>query len=103
LVVSTALLFSGVGIVPSLLARFVFPNLVRDSREMERVVTASDVDWTVVRPPRLTEGDRTERYRVEDDGLPRGGSVISRADVAHFMLDEVEQRAHVRKIVGVCR
>jgi len=66
-------------------------------------VTASDLDWTIVRPPRLTNGPVTGRYRIEDDRMPRGGSSVSRADVAHFLLDELERGAHVRRMVGMAR
>jgi putative NADH-flavin reductase len=30
-----------------------------------------------------------------------GAATVNRADVAHFMLDEVEQPAHIRRIVGI--
>jgi putative NADH-flavin reductase len=31
----------------------------------------------------------------------RGSATVSRADVAHFLLDEVEHPAHVRRVVGM--
>ena len=63
----------------------------------------SDLEWTIVRPPQLTTGVRTEHYRVKDGHLPPWGFSISRADLAHFMLREVERPRHLRSIVGVCR
>ncbi len=103
LVVSVAFLFCDAGL-PAALLRNVFlrANGV-DSREMERALIESEPDWTIVRPPRLTNGPRTGRYRVEGGHLPRRGFLISRAEVAHFMLDETGKGARVRKIVGVCR
>jgi len=77
--------------------------VARDSAEMERIVVASGVDWTIVRPPRLTNGPLTGRYRVEDGRLPRRGIFISRADVAHFLLRELEHGEHLRQIVGLAR
>jgi putative NADH-flavin reductase len=57
-----------------------------DMREMERRVRASDLDWTIVRSARMTNGARTGRYRVGTDGTLRRAWSIARADVAHYMV-----------------
>jgi putative NADH-flavin reductase len=103
MVVSTALAFPELSWVARQLKRYVLEHVVADAVAMERVVTESDLDWTVVRPPRLLEGEITGTYRVLENRLPAGGSTVDRADVAHFMLEELVARAHVRQIVGVCR
>jgi hypothetical protein len=53
---------------------------------MERIVMASGLDWTIARPPRLTNGPLTGRYRVENGHLPDRSALtsITRADVADF-------------------
>jgi uncharacterized protein YbjT (DUF2867 family) len=56
-----------------------------DVRQMEDVIRASDLDWTLVRATRLVNGPGTGRYRVSPDYSPPGGGKISRADVAHFI------------------
>jgi uncharacterized protein YbjT (DUF2867 family) len=101
LIVSAALLFERAGFVAWLLRKTLLRNVADDSAEMERAVMSSDLDWTIVRPPRLTNGRRSEHYAVDDDRLPAGGRAISRADVAHFLLGEVEHGEHVRRIVGI--
>jgi len=103
LMLSLALLFPDAGppILPSIL-RYILRHGVADSREMERIVMASGLDWTIARPPRLTNGPKTERYRVADGTLPPKGRSISRADVAHFFLNEAERPDHIQKIVGLC-
>lgn len=104
LIVGVALLFEDAGIFASVLRGTLLRNVARDSAKMERIVKANPLDWTIVRPPRLTNGPRTEHYGVADDHLPPGAggtATLSRADVAHFMLDEVEQSAHVRRVVGI--
>jgi putative NADH-flavin reductase len=104
LIVGVAVLFDDAGFVASLLRRTLLRNVAEDSSRMERIVKASQLDWTIVRPPRLTNGSRTECYGVADDHLPfgsRGNATVSRADVAHFMLNEVEHPEHVRRIVGI--
>jgi uncharacterized protein len=57
-----------------------------DQKEQERLVMASDVDYTIVRAPRLIDGPFTGKYRVLPDALPPGALSITRADVADFML-----------------
>jgi len=62
-----------------------------DKSEQERVVATGYPRWEIVRPGRLTNGAMTGRYRVPDD-LVKGMKVgaISRSDVAHFMVAQVE-------------
>lgn len=59
-------------------------------------------DWTIVRPPRLTDKPYTGKYRVREGHLPRFGFTISRGDVADFMVKAVEKRSSIGKVVGVC-
>jgi putative NADH-flavin reductase len=102
LAVSVAFLFDGIGVPAWILRRVVLRHVGHDSLGMETVIRGSGLDWTIARPPRLTHGQCKQRYRVEDQRLPNGGSKISRADVAHFMLNEVEKPEHLQKVVGVC-
>jgi putative NADH-flavin reductase len=74
-----------------------------DMAAMEREIMNDGLEWTVVRPPRLTNGPLTRRYRVADGEIPPAGYVISRADVAEFMINEAETPAHIRQIVGLSR
>ncbi len=57
-----------------------------DQAEQERLLKASDVNYTIVRAPRLIDGELTGKYRVLPDALPPGSLRITRADVADFML-----------------
>jgi putative NADH-flavin reductase len=69
---------------------------------MENVFERSELDWTMVRPPELTNKPYTGRYRVREGHLPLFGFRISRADVADFMIRAVENQFAIRKIVGLC-
>jgi putative NADH-flavin reductase len=100
LVVSAAMLFDA-GILFALLRRILLRNVARDSLEMERVVMESGLDWTIARPPKLTNGPLTCHYQVADGRMPPGRISISRADVAHFLLDALEGEAHALQIVGM--
>jgi putative NADH-flavin reductase len=104
LVVGVAALFPDIGMFGRLLRNTLLRNIADDSAEMERIVKASRLDWTIARPPRLTNGPRREHYGLAVDHLPNGAggnAIISRADVAHFMLDELEHPAHIRQMVGI--
>jgi putative NADH-flavin reductase len=101
LIVSAAILFTDLGLLAALLRRTLLRNVVIGSGEMERIIAASDLDWAIARPPRLTNGPLTARYQVADNRFPPGKRTLSRADVAHFLLDELHLRAHLRQIVGL--
>jgi putative NADH-flavin reductase len=103
LVVSMGALFPDGGILPAVLRNTILRNVAEDSREMERIVMDSGLDWTIARPPRLTNGPLTKHYLVEDGHMAPGSLSLSRADLAHFLLSEVESNEHVQQIVGLAR
>jgi putative NADH-flavin reductase len=83
------------------LLRRVLRASYADTARMESLVAESDLDWTFVRPSRLTDGARTGRYRKSVDLNLRRGNVISRADVAAALLSLAEDEATVRHAVYV--
>jgi putative NADH-flavin reductase len=101
--VSTAFLFKDSIVPPSyLLGRLFFPQVVADASDMEQLIAKSSLDWTIVRPPRLTDKPPTGKYRVREDHLPGFGFTISRADVADFVVKAAENHISSRKVVGIC-
>ncbi|MEW2302304.1 NAD(P)-binding oxidoreductase [Streptomyces sp. NPDC006655] len=84
------------GIVSSLLK-----DVYADLREMEDELARSGTDWTSVRPPRLQNKPLTGSYRVVVGGFPRRGRFIARADVAHAMLDMIDDPGTAKEGVGV--
>lgn len=101
LIVSSSLLFPNVGLVGSFLRHFVLHNAMRDSREMERIVTKSGVDWTIFRPTRLTDGQKTGRYNAQPNRFERGRGFIRRSDLAHCIIDIAENGKYQRTVVCV--
>jgi putative NADH-flavin reductase len=100
-VASTAFLFKDSIVPPAyLFGRLFFPGIVVDACAMERIIAESGLDWTIVRPPQLTDKPYTGKYRVRQGHLPRFGFNISRADVADCFLKTVEDRVSVGKILG---
>jgi putative NADH-flavin reductase len=86
----------------------VMPLLVAALRDvyddlalMEDVLRDSGLDWTVVRPPRLTDGPPTGAYRTAPGRNLRRGFLVSRADVAHLMLGALERPETIGQAIGV--
>lgn len=99
---SVAFLFKDSVIPPAyLLGRLLFPGIVSDASAMEKLLQESELDWTIVRPPQLTDKPYTGKYRVREGHLPSFGFKISRADVADFMIKSAENHSGARKIFGV--
>ncbi len=78
----------------------LFREAYADLELMERQLRESDLDWTAVRPPRLTNAAGKGRYRHAVEASP-GGMAIARADVARAMLDFIVDPATIRHAVGV--
>jgi putative NADH-flavin reductase len=80
--------------------KFILPRVLAktfaDVRAMEAVVSASDLDWTLVRPVRLINAPPTGRYRVRPDFPPPGGRKIARGDVARFMAAALTDNSWLR-------
>ena len=72
-----------------------------DLAQMEDVLRDSDLDWTAVRPPRLTDKPLTGTYRMAYGQNLRRGLFISRADVAHYMLRALDQPETVKQTIGI--
>jgi putative NADH-flavin reductase len=72
-----------------------------DLAQMEDILRGSDLDWTAVRPPRLTDKPLTGTYRTIHGRNLRRGLSISRADVAHYMLRALDQPDTIGQTIGV--
>jgi putative NADH-flavin reductase len=68
---------------------------------MEDLLRDSGLDWTVVRPPRLTEGPLTGAYRTAYGQNLRRGILVSRADVAQLMLGVLERPETIEQAIGI--
>ena len=68
---------------------------------MEDILRDSGLDWTVVRPPRLTDKPLTGTYRTAYGQNLRRGIFVSRADVAHLMLSVLEQPETIKHVIGI--
>ena len=77
-------------LIKPLARRTFLRNVCADMRRAEELVHASTLDWTIFRPPRLTDKPASGRYRTALDRNPPCGVTISRADLAAEMLARID-------------
>ncbi|PJA31934.1 MAG: hypothetical protein CO187_06685 [Zetaproteobacteria bacterium CG_4_9_14_3_um_filter_53_7] len=72
-----------------------YPALAADRSEQERIVRSSGLQWTILKPPRLTTGHVNEEIEVGCD-LPVGVlSSASRETIAHWLIRELRHPLHI--------
>ena len=82
-------------IIPTLLK-----NAIADKEIQEQIIHESDLDWTIVRPGGLKDSPKTSKYRAGLDKNISGN--IARADVAEFMLKQINSDEFLRKCPVIC-
>jgi putative NADH-flavin reductase len=90
----------------SLYSRAVWSGVgekMKDKETMEPLIVASDLDWTIVRPPMLKDTSATGKYRTGDRLPIRLWHSIGRADLAHFLVREAEKADFVRRYPRIHR
>ena len=68
-----------------------------DKNVQERIVRRSKLDWVIVRPVILTNGPKTNAYRALADPRRWTCGFISRADVADFLVKQIDDAAFLHK------
>ena len=80
----------------------LFKNIYSDMQKWETILeNSTGIDWTIIRPSRLTNGKEKGNYRVQLDHCPKGGSKINRSDLADFIVKQVNSTQYVHKKVAV--
>jgi putative NADH-flavin reductase len=80
-------------------ARSTFGRTVYDDMEkMEAIVSSSDLEWTIVRPPGLTDEPGTG-YATAETWI--AGGYCARDDLATMLLDHLDDHRFVRQVAAV--
>ena len=79
----------------------IIKEVYSDMARMEEVIRSSGLDWTIVRPPRLTNKPAIGRYRTALNGSVRGGYTVARADLAGAMLKMLDDPAAIQAAIGI--
>jgi len=77
--------------------QLVFGRTYQDKSVQERLLKESALEWTIVRPGVLTGAKRTGRYKVLDQPSQWRNGVIGRADVADFLVRQIDSPTGIRK------
>ena len=89
---------AAVGVVLRYIAPIPLRHEIADHEAKEALVTASPLEWTIVRPPTLTGGARTGQYRSGTAiSTWKPVPLLARADVADFILNELTEPQYVRQ------
>ncbi len=84
-----------------LIVPFVLKNAFKDHELQEAVIEESNLDYTIVRPGNMTNGKRTGNYKHGFEPTEKIKLKVSRADVAHFMLNQIDNEEYLRKKAGI--
>ena len=81
--------------------RIICPLLLRtiyeDKDRQEHIIERSRLKWIIVRPAMLTNGPRTGHYKLINNLAGVTSKKISRADVADFILAQLDEPTQLRK------
>jgi putative NADH-flavin reductase len=70
--------------------KLIFKNAYDDKSIQEDLIAKSDLDWLIVRPGVLTNGQPTQDYKILSKPSEWRNGVVARADVADFILKRIE-------------
>jgi putative NADH-flavin reductase len=77
--------------------QIVFGRAYDDKSLQEQLIKESELDWTIARPGVLTSGPQTGRYRILSETSQWRNGIISRADVAEFLVRQIGDQTYIRK------
>ena len=76
--------------------QFIFGRAYDDKTLQEKLIKGG-LDWTIARPGVLTNGSRTGRYRILSETSEWRNGIISRADIAEFLVRQIEDQTYIHK------
>lgn len=88
---------ASIGLLQRLPFQIVFGRAYDDKSVQERLIKESGLDWTIARPGVLTSGPRTGRYKILAEASQWRNGIISRSDVAEFLVRQIADRTYVQK------
>ncbi len=77
--------------------QMVFGRAYDDKSLQEKLIKESELDWTIARPGVLTSGSRTGHYQILSEASQWRNGIISRADVAEFLVRQIGDQTYIRK------
>lgn len=81
---------------------FLLKKVFQDHKLQEQHILNSNLDYTIVRPSALTDGGLTNKFKRGFDRNQKKLTLkISKADVAHFMLEQLEHNSKSKRLISI--
>ena len=81
---------------------FLLKKVLPDHNLQEKYIMESDLDYTIVRPSALTDGEISTNYQENfDETVKKLSLKISRPDVANFMIQQIDSKKYLKKAVSI--
>jgi putative NADH-flavin reductase len=77
--------------------QIVFGRAYDDKSLQEKMIKENELDWTIARPGVLTNGPQTGNYQILSEATQWRNGIISRADVAEFLVRQIGDQTYIRK------
>ena len=77
--------------------QIVFGRAYDDKSLQEQMIKENELDWTIARPGVLTNGPKTGHYQILSEATQWRNGIISRADVAEFLVRQIGDETYIRK------
>jgi putative NADH-flavin reductase len=85
-----------------LIADFFLRVPLADHNENEQNISKSKLDWTILRPGSLTDGEITDHLHFSDENIKlKGNPSISRKSLASFIIKQIEDTSYINKAVWI--
>ena len=88
---------ASIGCLQRLPFHILLGRAYEDKSLQEHLIQESGLDWTIVRPGVLTGGPRTGRYKILSDASQWRNGIISRSDVAEFLVRQIDDQTYIRQ------
>ncbi len=90
------------GVIAKLFVNLFYKNAITDHKIAAECIINSGLDYLILRPLSLTDGEMTKNFRTSDSTVPRGGKNINRADVAFFLVEAIDKKGYKNKSISLC-
>jgi putative NADH-flavin reductase len=88
------------------LIRYIISRIVRqeidDHRVKEQLIKNSNLNWSIIHPPKLSNGAAQGKYKTGEDLRARSIlPILSRSDLAEFMLTVINNKNSYQKTIRI--
>lgn len=84
------------------IVKSVIPGAYKEIVRIGKLIRNSSLDWTLVRISLLTNGKATGKIKAGYYGMAPLGLTISRANLAFFFVNQVEDKTYIQKAPAIC-